>query len=210
MKFLKITSIILAVAATLVGCGGAVNATIGGTIVGLASGSSVSLTNTSNGDVITYAFSSSSNTFTFDKSVGANDSYNVTVSTPPVNQTCSVVNGNGTVNSSGSSITNIEVTCTAGSGTAVPLTASVVGLNAGAVLVLSDVAAGVLSVTGNSTTASGGTLNQNFPTSLLPGAVYNTTVKTQPSGQTCTILSTSGSGTIPTTGNPSPEAISCS
>jgi len=43
MKFLKITSIILAVAATLAGCGGAVNATIGGTIVGLASGSSVSL-----------------------------------------------------------------------------------------------------------------------------------------------------------------------
>ncbi len=209
MKFFKITSLVLVVAASVAGCGGAVNATIGGTIVGLASGSTIGLTNTSNGDVITYTFSSSSNTFTFDKSVGANDSYNVTVSTPPANQTCSVTNGNGTVDSSGSSITNIEVVCTAGTGTAVPLTASVAGLNSGAVLVLTDPAAGVLTVTGNATTAAGGTITVNFPNSLQPGAVYNSSVTSVSGGQTCSFLSATNQGTVPATGNPSPEAVSC-
>ena len=211
MKFLKITLPLLVVAAVVAGCGGAINATIGGTIAGLASGNSVGLTNTSNGDVITYAFNSSSTNFTFDKSVASGSSYNVTVTTQPTNQICSVTNGNGTVDSSGDSVTNISVTCTAGTGTTVPLTASVVGLASGAQLVLTDVAAGTLTVTGTATTAGGGTLNQNFPTSLLPGAVYNTKITTQPTtGPTCAILNTSGSGTIPATGNPTPIAISCS
>lgn len=210
MKFLKITSLLLVVAAAVSGCGGSTNATIGGTISGLASGNSVGLTNTNNGDTLIYTFNSSSNTFTFSKSVDSGSSYNVTVSTQPTNQTCSVVNGSGTVNSSGDNVTNIEITCTAGSGTSVPLTASVAGLALGANVVLTDIAAGSLIVTGTSTTATGGTLSQNFPTSLLPGAVYFTTITTQPLDQTCIILNTSNSGTVPSTGNPSPVAVSCS
>jgi len=208
MKFLKVASLVLVIAAVVSACGGSKNATIGGTISGLASGSSVGLTNTSNGDAITYAFTTSGNTFTFDKSVSSGSSYNVTVTTQPTGQTCSVTNGSGTVDSTGDSVTNIQVTCTAGSGTAVPLSASIVGLASGATLVLTDVSAGTLTVLGTAASASG-TITQNFPTSLLPGSVYSTTITTQPSGQTCTILNTSGAGTIPTTGNPSPEAISC-
>lgn len=213
MNFLKHASLFLVIAATasaLLACGGLGSATIGGTVSGLASGNSVGLTNTSNGDTLTYDFSGSDTTFTFARSVDSGSAYNVTVTIQPTNQTCSVTNGSGTVNSSGDSVTNIQVTCTSGSGNAVPLTASVVGLSAGGVVALTDIAAGTLLITGTTVTASGGTITQNFPTSLLPGAVYNTTITQQPAGQTCTILNSSGSGTIPTTGNPSPEAISCS
>jgi hypothetical protein len=208
MKLLKIASLVLVVAAVVAACGGSVSATIGGTVSGLASGASVGLTNTSNGDVITYAFTTASNTFTFDKSVSSGSSYNVTITSQPTGQTCSVTNGNGTIDSGGDDVTNIQVICTAGAGTAVPLSASIVGLASGATLVLTDVSAGTLTVTGTAASASG-TITQNFPTSLLPGAVYSTTITTQPSGQTCTILNTSGAGTVPTTGNPSPEAIAC-
>lgn len=209
MKFLKFTSLVLGIAGLVTACGGTHSGTIGGSVSGLASGNSVGLTNTSNGDALTYTFTSSSTSFTFSKSVDSNSVYNVTVTTQPINQTCSVTSGSGTVNNSGDNVTNVQVICTAGTGTAVPLSASVVGLTSGAVLVLSDVAAGSLTVTGTTTTASGGTLSQNFPTSLVPGSVYNTSVKTQPTGQTCTVLSNSGSGTVPTTGNPSSVAVSC-
>jgi len=206
MKFFRFASLV-ALAAALSACGGNNGtATIGGTVSGLASGNSVGLTNNTNGNTLIYTFTTSSNTFTFSQSVSAQSAYNVTITTQPTNQTCSITNGAGTVDAGGDDITNIEVICSSQSGTAVPLQASVVGLNDGAVLVLSDVSAGTLTFTG---TAAGGTITQNFPVSLLPGSVYNTTVKTQPTGETCTINST-GTGTVPTTGSPSAEAIICS
>jgi len=208
MKLLNIASLLIVTAVAVAGCGGATNAQIGGTVVGLGSGSSVGLTNNGT-DTITYTFSSSGNTFTFNKSVGAGSAYDVTVTTQPTGQVCAVTSGSGTVSSSGAAVTNVLVTCTAGSGTAVPLTASVAGLASGAQLVLTDSAAGVLTVTGNAVTAAGGTVSLNYPTSLAPNAIYNSTITTQPSAQTCVILNTSGSGTVPSTGSPSPVAVAC-
>lgn len=212
MKFLKVTSIVALCALILAGCGGATNAKIGGTVVGLASGNSVGLTNNGT-DTITYTFSSSSNTFTFDQSVGSNDAYAVTVTTQPTGQVCSVTDGTGTVSSSGNDVTNVLVTCTTGSGTNVPLTASIGTLASGAVLVMTDGAggagtAGTLTITGTASSATG-TISANFPFNLAPGAIYNATITSQPAGHTCTILNMSGAGTVPTTGNPSPVAVSC-
>jgi hypothetical protein len=209
MKINKIISLVATISAALAGCGGSVNATIGGTVTGLASGNSVGLTNNST-DTIIYKFSSSSETFTFDKSVSSGSSYDVTVSSQPTGQVCTVTSGSGTVSSSGSDITSVLVTCVIGTETDVSLTASVTGLASGAELVLTDVAAGKLTLTGSSTTAAGGTETENFPTSLAPDSIYNTTITTQPSnGQTCSILNSSGSGTIPTSGDPSSVAVSC-
>jgi hypothetical protein len=209
MKIFKIILLVATVSAALNGCGGSVSATIGGTVTGLASGNSVGLTNNSD-DTITYTFSSSSETFTFDKTVSSGSSYDVTVTTQPTGQVCTVSNASGTVSSSGSDVNNVLVTCVIGSSTDVSLTASVTGLDSGAELVLTDVAAGKLTITGTSVTASGGTATENFPTSLAPDAIYDTTITTQPTnGQTCSILNSSGAGTIPTSGDPSPVAISC-
>ena len=209
MKILKIISLVATISVVLNGCGGSVSATVGGTVTGLASGNSVGLTNNST-DTITYAFSSSSDTFTFDKPLSSGSAYDVTVTTQPTGQICSVTNNSGTISTSGSDITNVLVTCVIGSATDVSLTASVTGLDSGAELVLTDVAAGKLTITGSSLTASGGTATENFPTSLAPDSIYDTTITTQPAnGQTCSILNSSGSGTIPTSGDPSPVAISC-
>jgi len=196
----------------LFGCGGATNAKIGGTVVGLASGNSVGLTNNGT-DTLTYTFSSSSNSFTFNTSVASGSAYVVTVSSQPTGQVCSVTNGSGTVNSSGSNVTNVLVTCTTGTGTTVPLTASIGNLAAGATLQVTDGnggagTAGVLNVTGTAVSASS-TITANFPFNLAPGSIYNAVITATTGGQTCTILNTTGAGTIPATGNPSPIAISC-
>jgi len=211
MKIFKIVALLIAVSAMVVGCGGATNAKIGGTVVGLASGNSVGLTNNGS-DTITYTFSSSSNSFTFDRSVGSGGPYVVTVTSQPTGQVCSVTNGSGTVTSSGSDVTNVLVTCTTGTGTTVPLTASIGNLAAGVTLQITDGnggagTAGVLSVTGTTTSATS-TISANFPFNLAPGSIYNAVI-TSTVGQTCTILNTSGAGTIPATGSPSPIAVSC-
>lgn len=209
MNFLRIALLCVMSAATLAGCGGSTNATIGGTVSGLASGSTITLTNSSNGDTVKYTYSSSSNSFTFPKSVIENSNYNVTVTAiDPAGQLCTVANGVGTVNSSGSNVTNITVTCTAGNGTAVPVIASVAGLANGSQLVLTSPAAGVLTVIGNATTAVGGTVPQNFPVSLLPNAIFTVSIQTQPVGQTCTFLNGISSGTVPSSGSPN-IGVSC-
>ena len=208
MKLFKIIPLLLMSALAVSGCGGTVNATIGGTVVGLASGNSVGLTNNGT-DTISYSFNSSSNSFTFDKSVASGSAYSVTVTTQPAGQVCSVTNASGTVTSNGGNVTNVLVTCTTGSGTTVPLTVSFVGLAAGQTLMISDVSAGTLTLTGTAASASGTTVSANFPFSLAPGSVYNAKITSQPTTQNCTILNTSGAGTVPASGDPSPVAVSC-
>jgi len=209
MKINKLISSVAIISLVLSGCGGSLNATIGGTVTGLASGNSVGLTNNST-DTITYKFSSSSDTFTFDTSLSSGSSYDVTVTSQPTGQVCTVTSGTGSVSSSGSNVTSVLVTCVVGTGTDVSLTASVAGLASGAQVVLTDLAAGKLTLTGTAVTAAGGTETENFPTSLAPDAIYDTTITTQPTnGQTCSILNSSGSGTMPTSGNPSSVAVSC-
>ncbi|MBV8802134.1 MAG: hypothetical protein JO131_04065, partial [Gammaproteobacteria bacterium] len=106
-------------------------------------------------------------------------SYNVTVASQPTNQTCSVANGTGIVNSA--NVTNVTVTCATNAytvgGTVSGLSGTLVLLNNG-----SDT---------NTITSDG---NFVFLTPIAEGSSYNVTVATQPSGQTCTV--TNGSGTM--------------
>ena len=105
----------------------------------------------------------------------------MTVKTNPSGQTCTVTNGSGTVGSA--NVTNVAVSC-ANAATSLPVGGTVSGLSG--TVVLQDNGGDNLSVTANG--------SFTFATALATGAAYSVTVKTNPSGQTCTV--TSGSGTI--------------
>lgn len=147
--------------------------TIGGTVTGL-SGSMVLQDN--GGDNLTIAVNGS---FTFATSVAYGNTYNVTVLTQPVGQTCSVSTGAGTV--SGGNVTNVTVVCSTNTynvgGTVSGLTGS---------LVLQDNNGDNLSVAANGAFT--------FATKIASGSPYSVTVLSQPTGQSCSVAS--GTGTI--------------
>ena len=124
---------------------------------------------------------SASGAFTFATALATGSAYNVTVKTNPTGQSCSVANGSGTIGSA--NVTNVAVTCTAG-----PATYSVGGMVSGlsGTVVLQDNGGDDRSVS-----ASGAF---TFATALATGSAYNVTVKTNPTGQSCSVAN--GSGTI--------------
>jgi hypothetical protein len=78
-----------------------------GTVTGLSTKATVSLRN--NG---TEAINVSENgSFVFSGQVNAGSTYDVTVSTQPVGETCTVTNGVGTVGADSADVTNVLVTC---------------------------------------------------------------------------------------------------
>lgn len=93
--------------------------TIGGTVSGLASGSSFVLQNNGADDLTVRGNGS----FTFTGLLDANVAYAVTVKTPPAQQACTVTNGSGTTTGN---VTNITVSCS--TVTAPPPQAGVDGL----------------------------------------------------------------------------------
>lgn len=149
------------------------NHKVGGTILGLVG--SVSLQN-NGGDTLTQ---SSDGNFEFTTPVAQGASYNVTVSSPPATQTCTVNNGTGTMGSS--KVSNVQVTCSANS---YKVGGTILGL------------AGSVSLQNN----GGDTLTQSsdssftFTTPVAQGASYHVTVSSQPASQTCTV--NNGAGTM--------------
>jgi preprotein translocase subunit SecG len=146
--------------------------TIGGTVSGLTG--TVVLQN-NGGDNLSV---SAAGGFTFGTALTDGSAYAVTVLTQPSGQVCTVSSGSGTVNAA--NVGNVAVTCAnlySVGGTISGLTGTVVLQNNG----------------GNnlSVSAAGGFA---FSTKLSSGSAYAVTVLTQPTGQTCTV--SSGSGTI--------------
>jgi len=189
--------------AALTGCGGAVNAKIGGTVSGLSGGTSMVLVNNGT-DALTI---STNGNFTFDQSVAAKDAYNVTVQTQPSGETCTVTGAAGTVSSSGNNVTNIQVNCVTGSTSTSAVSVSVSGLALNNVVVLLDNGKDALAVTGTLTTAGLGSLVQLFPTPLPINANYSVSVSIQPTNQTCTV--TNGIGQIPSSGSAPAVLVTC-
>ena len=120
--------------------------------------------------------------FSFPTQLASGAAYAVTVKTQPSGQTCTVGSGTGTVGSA--NVTNVAVTCAANT----PVTYSVGGTVSGlsGTVVLQDNGGDNLTVTASGSFA--------FPTKLAGGSAYAVTVLTQPSGQTCTV--SSGTGTV--------------
>ncbi len=168
-------AIVLAAIIALASCGGTNDATIGGTLQGLTTGTSVVLQN-NGADPLTL---SADGTFVFATGLSSSDAYDVTVRTQPLGQSCGVNNGSGTVNSNGADVTDIAVTCSLSSsvgGTLAGLGSgrSVTLLNAGQTLVLAE--NGLFS----------------FPGVLPAGSAYSVTVSGQPAGQSCDVVNGTG------------------
>ena len=144
--------------------------TIGGSISGLLGSGLVLQDNAA--DNLTISGTGNVN-FTFATPLSSGVTYAVTILTQPANpgQTCTVLNGTGTANTS---ITNVQVIC---SQPAFTIGGSVVGLvpGAGNTVELQDNAGDDLFVTGNT--------SFTFPTQVTNGGIYNVSVFLQPTSQ---------------------------
>ena len=169
-----------------VSCANSATYTVGGTVSGL-SGTVVLQDNGADNLSV-----SANGSFTFATALAGGTAYSVTVKTNPSGQTCTVSSGSGTI--AAANVTNVAVSCTNSATYTVGGTVS--GLSG--TVVLQDNGADNLSVSANG--------SFTFATALAGGAAYSVTVKTNPSGQTCTI--SSGSGTI-AAANVTNVAISC-
>ena len=155
--------------------------TVGGTISGLSG--TVVLENNGGNDLST----SANGAFAFSTPLAQGAAYNVTVQTNPSGQTCTVANPSGTV--AAANVTNVSVTCVTQTP---PPTFTVGGTISGlsGTVVLENNGGNDLSTSANGAFA--------FSTPLAQGAAYNVTVKTNPSGQTCTVANPSGTVARPT------------
>ena len=163
--------------------------TISGTISGL------------NGTVVLHdatagtATVTSNGTWALPMLVPTSASYNVVVQTqpsyPPQAQTCTVAMGSGTTTGN---VSDVAVTCTTNKYT---IGGTVSGLSG--TLVLQDNGGDDKTIT-----ASGGF---TFATSLASGSLYAVTIKTQPTGQTCTLAMSSGTVT---SANVTNVSVTCS
>jgi hypothetical protein len=174
------------VTSVAVSCSNAPSYTVGGTVSGL-SGTVVLQDN--GGDNLSV---SANGTFTFATSLVSGAAYSVTVKTNPSGQLCTVANGSGTVGSA--NVTSVAVSCSNAPSYTVGGTVS--GLSG--TVVLQDNGGDNLSVSANGAFT--------FATSVVSGASYSVTVKTNPSGQSCTVAS--GSGTVGSA-NVTSVAVSC-
>ena len=151
--------------------------TVGGTVSGL-SGSGLVLQDNSGDDLAV----SSNGTFRFSTLRTMSYTYDVSVLTHPSSpsQTCSVTNAGGTI-VAGTTLESVAVTCSTDT---YSVGGSVSGLSG--TVVLQNNAGDDLSVTANG--------SFTFATSIADGSTYSVSVLTNPSGQTCTV--SSGSGTM--------------
>ena len=166
---------------------------VGGSVSGLAAGSSVILQNNS-GDNLTV---SSNSAFTFLAPVASGAKYSVSVLTQPgsPSQTCTVANGTGSIGNA--AVTNVAITCVINNFT---VGGTITGLS-GSGLVLRNNGANDLTVAANSGSFT-------FTTAVASNAPYAVTVFTDPNNpsQTCSV--TGGSGTV-TTASITSVSINC-
>ena len=124
-----------------------------------------------------------SGSFTFATPVASGSTYNVTILSAPVGETCTVTNGTGPVGSS--NVTTVQVSCSANSYT---VGGTLSGLIPGRTLLLRDNGSDSVTLSTNGTFT--------FANKVADQNTYNVTVFSQPVGQTCTVVNNSGSGTI--------------
>lgn len=185
-----------ALAGFVSGCGGAIDATIGGTVTGLSGGTTVGLLDNGT-DALSVTADGS---FTFSTEIEAADTYDVTVSTQPVGETCTVTNGSGTVSQNSGDVTNVTVACVATVTASNDVLGTVSGLESGGTLTLLNNDTNALTISANGSFV--------FSSALSAGSTYSVTVSSNPSGQTCTVAN--GSGVIPSSGTITAVVVTCS
>ncbi len=161
--------------------------TIGGNISGLSASGLVLADN--GGDNLPVALGAKS--FQFSQVLQSGSKYDVTVATQPTGETCTVSAGSGT---STANVTTVSVACAVNMYT---IGGSISGLtNSGLILQLNG-------QYDQSVPANAGTFT--FSNSLAVGSAYTVSVKTQPTYESCTV--SSGTGTV--SGNVSTVKVTC-
>jgi hypothetical protein len=146
--------------------------TVGGTVTGLLG--AVVLQNNAGDDLTLEA----DGDFTFTTAVADGASYNVSVVTNPATQICTVSTNNGII--SGVNVTDVDVTCSTNTYT---VGGTIAGL-AGRTVVLQNNAGDDFTTTANG--------SFTFATAVADGGAYDVTVRTQPSGGSCSLSGATG------------------
>jgi uncharacterized protein YegL len=154
--------------------------TVGGSVTGLTG--SVTLQNNAGDDLIL----NSNSSFTFSTAIQDGATYSVSISNQPTGQTCSLVSGSGTI--SGTGVTTVSINCNTNTVATYTVGGSVTGLTGS--VTLQNNAGDDLILNSNS--------SFTFSTAIQDGATYSVSISNQPTGQTCSLVS--GSGTISGTG----------
>lgn len=152
--------------------------TVGGAVAGLGAGKTVTLQNLGTDDLTV----STNGNFVFSTRMDRGVAYAVTIKAQPAGQRCTVAQGTGTATAD---VSNVQVRCENLAAATFTVGGAVTGLT-GSGLVLQNNGRDDLGVAAN-----GGF---SFATALAGGATYAVTVKTQPSGQGCTVAN--GTGTV--------------
>lgn len=164
-------------------------ASLGGTVAGLAAAQTVTLS-----DGISSAVVTTNGAFGFGDAFAAAAPYQVSVTTQPTGQVCTVGNGSGTIDMNDDPVTTVAVVCE-NDGT---VGGTVSGLSSGNTLMLSD-GVSTLSVSTNG--------NLAFSDVFAAGAPYAVSVTSQPTGQTCSIAN--GNGTFDAADDPVLVTVTC-
>ncbi|HNH09158.1 MAG TPA: hypothetical protein PK683_11710, partial [Leptospiraceae bacterium] len=147
---------------------------VGGTLSGLSSGSTVVL---SNNGTDTKSLSADG-VFSFDIRQNSETAYSVSVKTQPANAVCTVQDGTGTV--AGSDISSVKVTCANSASFKIGGTVS----NLSGTLILSNNGSDSLTLN-----TSGSYV---FTSPVLSGNSYSVSVQSQPTSQNCVIQNAQG------------------
>lgn len=191
-------------AVLLAGCGGSSSsdATISGTVSGLAANASVVLTNNGTESITV----SSNGSFSFAHSVASQASYSVQVTTQPAGQSCSVSYGSGVVDYSGDSIKNVTVVCSNDA----PIFVETSGLASGNSVVFSLTQQNDPATLIKTTVSADGVATPFTGSSgavVLPlGSSYAVAIEAQPATQVCS-YSTAAGATPPSGGVVNSSAI---
>jgi hypothetical protein len=205
MKHLK--TLMLAAVFSLAGChGDTITETVGGTVIGLQSGNTVTLLDNL-GDPVTVKQNGS---FTFPTALDVGTEYVVSVGTQPDGETCTVENEIGVIEENIGNVSSVVVNCISTVSSSDDVSGTVTGLGSGT-LTLTNNGVDNLAIT-NPNGAS--VLAWAFAQALPIGTSYQIAILSQPTGQTCNFVADS-SGSTHTTGTVSntaaiPQiAISC-
>lgn len=158
---------------------------VGGTVTGLSSGAKLTIEDNAGNLATVVGASSNKVTFAFSELQANGASYDVTIGTQPVNQTCSVTQGSGTIHAR--DFTGVSISCLKNLFT---VGGSVAGLAKHEPLILLDNGGNALRLVNESDK----NLAFTFTDRLSDNEPYDVTVGTQPDGQACNV--TNGSGVV--------------
>ena len=163
--------------------------TVGGTVSGLPSGGSVTLSDNGTDSVTV----STNGSFNFPTAIAANGSYQIAVTSQPKGQSCAITNGTGTGVTA--NVTTASVVCSTQSFT---VGGTLSGLQSGDQVVLEN------NGTDSLTLAANGAFT--FKTPVTYDGSYLVTVATQPTDEVCTVSNGSGAAI---TANSTSVSVTC-